>query len=309
MELRQLQHFLAVLETGSFHGAADQTGLTQQAISRSIKKLEQELGVTVLERKARTRHKVTATASGRILIPRAQVMLAEAAAFQNEIKDYQGTGSNIVRVGATPAEARTLVPRIISAFTDKYPETRVQVIIDQGQKVLENISSGVHDLAICSEPRGGITHGYKAEKIVKNQSIFVARSGHPLAKKSRLKIEDLATFGWVSAGLFEHTIFEFIRIFNDAQLKHPFHALETTSTELAIKSIEDNDYVALMPTLLAHDSILSGSLCRLKMSRHVSDTWSSMMVSRAHSPLNQMTAAFRDTAREISLNFDAEAAM
>ena len=77
-------------------------------------------------------------------------MLAEAAAFQSEIKDYQGTGGNIVRVGATPAEARTLVPRIISAFTDKYPETRVQVIIDQGQKVLGNISSGVHDLAICS---------------------------------------------------------------------------------------------------------------------------------------------------------------
>ena len=308
MELRQLQHFLAVLETGSFHGAADQTRLTQQAISRSIKKLEQELGVTLLERKARTRHKVTATASGRILIPRAQVILAEAAAFQNEIKDYQGTGGNIVRVGATPAEARTLVPRIVAAFTDKYPETRVQVIIDQGQNVLENISSGVHDLAICSEPRSGITHGYKTEKIVKNQSVFVARSGHPLAKKSRLKLEDLAPFGWVSAGLFEHTIFEFIRIFNDAQLKHPFHALETTSTELAIKSIEDNDYVALMPNLLAHDSIMSGSLCRLKVGRHVSDTWSSIIVTRAQSTLNQSASTFRNTPRDVAKHFDRERA-
>lgn len=306
MELRQLQHFLAVLETGSFHGAANKTSLTQQAISRSIKSLEAELGVTLLERKARTRHKVVATASGRFLIPRAQVMLAEVTAFQNEIKDYLGTGRNIVRVGATPAEARGLVPQVISAFARAHPETRVQVIVNQGTKVLEDVAAGVHDLAICSEPRGGMDHIYKAEKLIGNENIFVARKGHPLEGKKKLKLEDLVAYEWVSAGLFEHTFHEFIRIFNEAQMKHPFHALETTSPDLAFQRLKDNDYIALMPSLLARDDFVSGSLCRLKVSQHVSNTWSSMMVSRAHSPLNQMTAAFRDTARDVAQHFDSE---
>ncbi len=303
MELRQLQHFLAVLDTGSFHGAAARVNLTQQAISRSIKKLEEELGVTLLERKARARHKVVATGPGRILMPRAQGMLAEASAFRTEVKDYIGTGRDVVHVGATPAEAGVLIPRACAAFAKSQPATRVQVIEHQGTKLFADVASGQYDLAICSEPKDDIDQFFATEKLVSNENIFVVRPSHPLAQRSKLKLAEMTDFAWVALGLFEHTMYEFIRIFSAAQLEHPFHAVETTSVELGMRSLKDNDYIAFLPHLLVHDELASESLCRLNVRKPAKVQWSSLMVSRACSPLNRTMTAFRDTVRDVARDF------
>jgi len=125
MELRQLQYFAAVVRHGSFTAAADELWLTQSALSQQVRRLEAEMGVRLLERGPRG---VRPTAAGEALLPRAEAILAQAAAARAELDEHAGAARGRVAVAAAPGDAVAL-PAALAAFHGAHPGSPLRAAV------------------------------------------------------------------------------------------------------------------------------------------------------------------------------------
>ena len=110
LNVEELNKLSRIVETGSFVLAAAELGISQPALSKTVAKLERELGVRLLERRARG---VIPTAFAEALLRRALPAMAELRAAELEIHAMRGGASGAVTVGLAPAAAATLLPRVI----------------------------------------------------------------------------------------------------------------------------------------------------------------------------------------------------
>jgi LysR family transcriptional regulator of abg operon len=297
MEFRQLQHFLAVVETGSFHKAAAQVNITPQAISRSIQQLEKECGGRLLERKKGARHSVGPSPFGLLLLPRAHKALTELKVFRDELENLMGTGRAMVRLGATPTAVRSLLPAAIRAFRAKRPAVRVQVMHQVSHIVLEQLGSGLYEIAICDEPEERLDARFSAEPLYIDHNIFVARKDHQWIGAGRLELKALMDAEWAIVGPFCRMWNELRDIYSWAGLAPPRHSMESNSVEFCVQQLLNDDYVSFLPARLVSEELRSGRLVELPVRQPKPRSWSCLLVRRADSKPGASTAAFIDTLR------------
>ena len=302
MEFRQLQHFLAVVETGSFHKAAARVNITPQAISRSIQQLEKECGGRLLERKKGTRHSVGPTGFGLMLLPRAERALAELRMFRDEIENVMGTGREMVRLGATPTVARSLLPAAIRSFRAKRPAVRVQVMRQVTHIVLEQLGSGHYDIAICDEPDERLDARFSAETLYTDRNIFVVRKQHPWAGEGRLELKRLIDAEWAIIGPFCRLWNELRDMYAASGLAPPRHSMESNSVELCVQQLLNDDYVSFLPARLVSAELRSGVLVAIPVRQPKPRSWHCLLVMRADSKPGPTAAEFIETVRSAAKN-------
>lgn len=121
----ELTVFVAVVESGSFSRAAEQLGQANSAISRSVKKLEMKLGVSLLNR---TTRQLSLTEEGERYFRRVQQVLQEMAAAENELMESRQTPRGLLRIdAATPVVLHFLMP-LIKPFRERYPEVTLSLV-------------------------------------------------------------------------------------------------------------------------------------------------------------------------------------
>ncbi len=121
----ELTIFVAVVESGSFSRAAEQLGQANSAISRSVKKLEMKLGVSLLNR---TTRQLSLTEEGERYFRRVQSVLQEMAAAETEIMESRSTPRGLLRIdAATPVVLHFLMP-LIKPFRERYPEMTLSLV-------------------------------------------------------------------------------------------------------------------------------------------------------------------------------------
>ena len=155
MELRQLEYFAAVARHRHFTRAAESLYITQPALSQQIRRLEAELGLTLLRR---TSKGVELTAAGEDLLVHAEKVLAEVAAARADMDRHTGVARGVVRVAATAADA----PRLPEALVDFHADhPGIQIALRQGSaaEVVALVQSGTVDVAVLAlpgEPPAGV---------------------------------------------------------------------------------------------------------------------------------------------------------
>jgi len=147
MELDQLRYFLQTAERGSFTRAAEDLLMSQPALSRSMQKLEEELGQPVFERKTRS---IALTEAGTLLQARAQQILAILEDTKAEITDDGESGR--VRVGAIPTIAPYFLPTVLQRFSAAFPKATLIVQENTTDLLLKSCTQGEIDLAIVALP-------------------------------------------------------------------------------------------------------------------------------------------------------------
>jgi DNA-binding transcriptional LysR family regulator len=301
MELRQLQHFLAVIETGSFHAAAEQMNLTPQAISRSIQRLEEEFTGRLLERKQRDRRRVSPTVFGKLLLPRAQAIVAQARLFHDEMDNYLGLGRELLRIGVGHAACRTLMPQVLRRFADEIPTAKIQAMHDAPDNIIKQLSNGMFDLAICDEPEEiKLSSDFSIEPLFKDHNVFVARPSHPLANAKELHIQDLADQKWIMPGPYRRSGFELNAIYLQNGLKLKSRNIDTTSIELTLDCLQKEDYVSYIPVQLLSKELSTGKLITLPVMGASNIEWSTVLIQRKESPTSDGLGAFLKILRQES---------
>ncbi len=184
MELRQLRNFLTIGEEGSITAAARILRITQPALSRQIKALEDDLGTQLLERGA---HSVSLTPAGEALMAEGKRFIRAADAMIEKVK-LAGIGEPL-RIGYAPSLAGDFLGIAIERYTQFHPRVRVSLNDCSSSEMRAGLSSGKLDL-ILAPPSS--SQEIKWENLRTYRWRVVMRSNHPLAAKKKLSPSDLS---------------------------------------------------------------------------------------------------------------------
>jgi LysR family hydrogen peroxide-inducible transcriptional activator len=228
MDLDQLRHFLKVAEMANFTRAAEAVGLSQPALSRSIARLEEELGQPVLDRQTR---QVVLTEAGRLLADRAKQIIALADDTRAQITDDGQTGQ--VRIASIPTIAPYFLPGLLLEFRKACPKATVLVREDTTDRLLHMLSDGEIDIAIMARP---IDMKYlQLNDLFEEELLVVLQAGHPLADKKVLRPEDIHGLPFVLLGE-AHCLTDNIVSFCRQKSFHPV-SVERTSQIVTIQEL------------------------------------------------------------------------
>jgi DNA-binding transcriptional LysR family regulator len=296
MELRQLQHFLAVVDEGNFHRAAEKVHLTQQAVSKSIAQLENNLGVRLLDR---DRQSVELSPFGELLLPHARTVDAEIRRFQDNLATMLGTKTGIVRVGATPTMLNQLLPTAIAQLHAARPQVRLYVESGDFDRLAGALLRGELDMVLSTEPSHEVDELIAIERLCEDHNIVVARPAHPLAKAKSAKAKDLADYPWIAIAHFPKAEQDFKSLFATDKLKPPHPVLSTTSVAFAQNWLAQSDFLCLMPKQLVTRELQALQLAEVSTPLKPR-SWPLVVAYRRNATRSPATLALIDAAKSVA---------
>lgn len=200
MELRQLRYFVAVAEEGNISRAAQKIFLTQSALSRQIKALEEEIGHCLFERQA---HSIHLTPTGAYAWEKANELLAQADQF---LEDVRNAGTQLrLRVGYAPSLTAGVLSEAVASFTQVHSNAHVELMDLSTQEMLSKLDADEVDVILTVEPEedgqkvslvgdcksGKSIRGVVWVPLLQHSWQVAVSKMNPLAKKKSLNIDDL----------------------------------------------------------------------------------------------------------------------
>ena len=186
MDVTALRSFVAVCRTGSFHEAARERHVSQPGVSRQIKRLEAELGVTLL---ARGRAGVTPTAAGSRLLAHAVDAIAAHDRILESLARDDAAVEGELRIAASTTPGEYILPRLLSDFTELYPDVRPRVDVTDSAEAIAQVEEGRADLGFTGmgAPRSGL-----ASTVIAEDELVLAVPGrHPFAGRPWVDVSEL----------------------------------------------------------------------------------------------------------------------
>jgi len=193
LTLRQLRAFLAVADCASFTEAARQLHLTQAAMSVLVRELEAELGVRVLDRSTR---RVELTEAGRDLYPFAQRVLRELEDAVSSVGELRDKKKGLLRVAAPQMMACTLMPQVIAAYRERYPQVEVQLWDTVPELMIERVLSAQVELAVG--PDVAAPPELARRPLLSDRHHFICKPDHPLARRKQVRWRELAGLPFIA---------------------------------------------------------------------------------------------------------------
>ena len=178
VKLAQLDVFVVVVEQGGIRAAARHLMLSQAAVTKAMRLLEQEAGFALLVRKARG---IGLTEAGQRLLARARVITRQVSLARDELRQSAGEDVGTVRVGVTPFLTLTALGQAFSWFRQRYKNVEVQLIEGLMTRVLPRLRDGTLDIAAVAADVGEIQDDeFNCERILQAPQRIVVREGHPV---------------------------------------------------------------------------------------------------------------------------------
>ncbi len=244
MELRQLEHFVAVAELRSFTRAARRMNIVQSGLSMSIRSLEEELGTKLFERSARG---VVLTPAGEAMLPEARRAISAVDQARIAVDATQGLVRGNLAIGVAQASDPGRLARLLGRFHDDYPGVTVKVVQGSAATLIDGVLAGEIDLALCGKPLNA-PDTLTTITLIRAPFVLACGPKHPVASRERVTLKDLArerfidmNQGWASRQLTD-------RAFGQAGLKRDI-VCELDDVVLLLQMVEEGLGVAIIPGL------------------------------------------------------------
>lgn len=180
-----------MVQAGSLRAAARTVGVSQPAISKSLRQLEAELRVALLQRNARG---AVPTPAGKAFLARARVVHAELRKASEDLQSYQGGTQGRVAFGVAPQHCMLLVPQAMRDFRRRYPDAPVRIIEGVTTALAPLVRDETLDFAIGMNP-GLAGSDLKFKPLLRPQLVVVGRLGHRLG--SARSLAELSEARWL----------------------------------------------------------------------------------------------------------------
>jgi LysR family hydrogen peroxide-inducible transcriptional activator len=186
MEMHQLRYVIAIARVGNFSRAAEQCHVAQPSLSQQVRKLEDELGERLFERKKR---EATLTPHGEAFLPRAIRILEEVEAARREANDAKNLLRGAVTIGGLPTIAPYLLPPVMGTFMKRFPGLEIIVSEDTTEKLLQKLAGFEIDFAVVSlpiqDPR------VEMKRLFSEELLLALPPQHRLTRRKVVAAEDL----------------------------------------------------------------------------------------------------------------------
>ncbi|MFT3966223.1 MAG: LysR family transcriptional regulator [Sphingobium sp.] len=256
----KLRHFIAVLDAGSFALAAQRLRLSQPAISKSIRAIEERLGVALFQR---GRAGARPTDHAAILEAHARVILAEYALAQAELNALGKANDRGLAIGASLSLAQSLLPGVIARFRRRWPDVVISVDTGLSAALFGHLLEGELDLVLSAPEEGFVVDARISRTFLfEEEDALVVGVDHPLLAQPGLALADLLSFPWIvprrSARLDRiHAVFA------ASGLPPPAHLLRSESGDLARGLLAKAPYICLIGTGVLGQEITNGQFAIL----------------------------------------------
>lgn len=186
MDLDQLVYFKTLAEAENMTRAAARLSLTQPALSRSIARLEEELGVPLFERSVRG---VTLTRYGKIFLEHADRAVQELVQAKDILQGMADPARGIISLAFIHTLGSNFVPNMLGEFRREYPNVRFQLIQDTTRRILELLEAGEVDIAFCSP--GQTAPDVHAVPILEEELFLAVPKSHRLADREEARLDEV----------------------------------------------------------------------------------------------------------------------
>jgi DNA-binding transcriptional LysR family regulator len=284
MRLSQIRDFIAVTEAGSLRAAARVVGVSQPAITKSIRQLEDELHVKLLARSGRG---AVATQAGKSFLARARVVQAELRKAADDLQAFQGGREGSVAFGVAPQVCMLLVPEALQQFRRSYPRARLRIVEGVSTALLEMVRNETLDFSVGMRVADGAAGAMRFRALFRPQLVVAGRKGHLLAAATSLR--ELAEASWLMYfPLGAGAMLE--RAFNAAGVAMPQSIVQCESYATALALLANTDILGLLMPQMLEDGYGRERLRRIVVRETIPAPLIGLY-SRADAPLTRAAAA------------------
>jgi DNA-binding transcriptional LysR family regulator len=254
MEMAQLEYFVRVVQEKSFSKAASRVFRTQPAVSIAIRRLEQEIGLPLLERSQKT---PVLTEAGQVVFDYAQRILGLRDEVGQAIQDLQHLKSGRVRVGANESTSLYLLPELILSFREQYPDVKVEIYRQVSSRLPRELLDRNIDLGLMAfEP---VDRELEAFPVLKDELVLIMSPKHPLAGRSVVKVKELGQEPFVAHNVNSGSRAKVIDTF--ARQHTPLNiTLELATIETIKRFVQKRVGLAFVPRMCVREELARGVL-------------------------------------------------
>lgn len=189
MEIRQLRHFCALLQYGSFTKAASSLNIAQPALSQSIKRLEESLGVTLVQRQARKQNNaLTLTAEGKVLQQHAELILKQVGQAQSHLQQMAQLTRGEVRVAVPGMLGSFYLPTRLMAFRHQYDNLKLSLFEGGTRDALRMLEQQEVDIAIITQ--SDLKPEFDSCLLINAEIVVASSFEHPLSQLNEVTLAD-----------------------------------------------------------------------------------------------------------------------
>jgi DNA-binding transcriptional LysR family regulator len=188
MDLRQVRYFVETARLGSFTRAAERLRIAQPAVSMAIRRLEEELELTLFNRQDK---RVTLTAEGETFLEHALRLAADVKAAEQEMADLRGLVKGEVRIGIPPMLSSYFFPGIISDFARRYPRLSLSVYGDGAGRIQQMLGQGELDMGVIAER--SVLESLEARHFLREEVLVCVPKEHPFAARSSVTFAEFVS--------------------------------------------------------------------------------------------------------------------
>jgi len=254
MELAQLEYFLKVVQEGSFSKAADRVFRTQPAVSIAIRRLEEEIGLPLLDRTQKT---PVLTEAGQVVHDYAKRILDLRDQVGQAIAELQSLKRGRVRIGANESTSLYLLPDVILAYKQQHPHVKVEIYRHVSELLPREVLDRNVDFALmASEPSD---RDLEAFPVLKDELILIMSPKHSFAGRSSVKIKELGKESFIAHNVNTGSRVKVIEAF--ARHHTPLNiALELATVETIKRFVQKRIGLAFVPRMCVREELERGTL-------------------------------------------------
>jgi len=256
-----LHHFLTAYAARSIGQAATRLGLTQPALSKSLRKLEADLGVPLFERSTRG---IVPTLYADTLARRGQAIQADVRNCVEELQHLRRGEAGEVKIGVAPALSPHFLPRVLGTLRAQHPSLHVTIHEGLYDDLAQDVARGLLDFALTSLPFKGLTPGLRAQELFRDQFVVCCGAKHPLAAQAHIPVAALLDWPWITPPREGMIWQKLVDLFGSAACPPPDASIETNSAALIKAMLAEGQFLSFMPRQLVLADVGRGDLIELK---------------------------------------------
>jgi DNA-binding transcriptional LysR family regulator len=238
MDIRHLTYFLKVAQRRSITAAAIELNIAQPSLTKSIRLLEQELGVSLFDRLPRG---VELTSFGQSLLRHAESIHVQFQDAIGELEGLRGGAIGEVRVGAGPAWLRRHLPLAVARTLDANPGIRIHITGGFDDALLRSLRRGDLDFVVAEMPSGDRARDLRLTPLTTDDLGICCRSGHPLASPTAVPLQLLLEYPWIMPPNLTRAQRRLEALFIAQNLSAPEPVIETESMAFLLQFLRHSD--------------------------------------------------------------------
>lgn len=258
--VRSAAVILECARRGSLGAAAAALNMTQPAVTRMLKRVEEGYGVPLFDRTTRG---VVPTVFGEALLPYAKLIVSEIGNADDVIRQMRGASRGMVRIGGVGSVVGGYVMSAVSMMRRDHPDVQFQIIDDLEDRVLDALKGGDIDVAISPEPYIDDEITLATREDMHDLVAVFCRADHPILERPEVTLEDAAKADWVLPPHNTPAVREWQRRFHGRSIEPKPPAVVSRSVQVVKSAVLSDGLLCWMPLPLMQADMGRGDIARV----------------------------------------------